>query len=147
MEKAKDEIIRNHFTKYMETALDRARRDYIKRKQKLDGMEIVSEPEQLLSMQQGETDQEGMAAPDMIHGIPWEPGAVRLFLEEMVDDRMMAALSCLTDMELLVVFAKVFRQMTFKDIAGVMGWDPIKVASSYSYARKKMKKGWMRNGV
>lgn len=147
MEKAKDEIIRNYFTKYVETALDRTRRDYIKRKQKLDGMEIVSEPEHLFSMQPGETDQEGMATPDMIHGIHWEPEAVRLYLEEMVDNRMMAALSCLTDTELLIVFAKVFRQMTFKEIADMMGWESNKVASSYSYARKKMKKGWIKNGI
>ena len=56
----------------------------------------------------------------------------------------MTAFSCLTDFEVLVVFAKVYRGFTFAEIGMVMGEKAEKIASSYSYARKKMKKGWKK---
>lgn len=147
MERTKEEIIRYCFTKYVETALDRARRDYMKKDQRRNGMEVSSETELLLSIQQEGEDKEGFLSQDMISAIPWEPETIKAYLKELVDERMLAALSYLTDTELLIVFAKVFRQMTFRNIAEVMGWDWKKVASSYSYARKKLKKGWEQNGV
>lgn len=147
MEKAKDEIIKNYFTKYVETALNRARRDYMKSERKRNGIEIVSEPNLLPFIQQRAEEQEGVLSPDMIYDVPWDSETVRLFLKESVDERMVIALSCLTDTELLIVFAKVFRQMTFMEIAEQMGLDSKKVASTYSYARKKMKKGWTKNGI
>lgn len=147
MKKTNEEIIRNCFTKYVETALNRARRDYMKKEQKRNGKEIMSEPDLLFVIQQEAVDKEDALSQDMIDDIPWRPEAVSLFLRESVDERMLVTLSCLTDTELLIVFAKVFRQMTFMEIAELMGREWEKVASSYAYARKKMKKGWEKNGV
>ena len=147
MEKAKDEIIRNYFTKYVETALNRARCDYIKKGKKRSDMEVISEPDLLFLIQLDGRDKEGALSLEMADEISWKPEAVKLYLKESVDDRMLIALSCLTDTELLIVFAKVFRQMTFMDIGDTMGLDWKKVASSYSYARKKMMKGWEKNDV
>lgn len=147
MEKTKDEIIRNCFTKYVETALNRTRRDYIKGERKKNCMEVELESNLWSFMQQKEEEQEGVLSSDMIHEVPWNPEVVRLFLQESVDERMVLTLSCLTDTELLIVFAKVFRQMTFVEIAEHMGWESKKITSCYSYARKKMKKGWMKNGI
>ena len=147
MEKTKEEIIKYCFTKYIETALDRARRDYMKKDQRRNVLEVSSEPEVLFSIQQESGNKEGFLSQDMISAVPWRAEAIKSFLKELVDERMLAVLLNLTDTELLIVYAKVFRQMTFRNIAEVMGWDWKKVASSYSYARKKLRKGWEQNGV
>ena len=42
------------------------------------------------------------------------------------------------------MFAKVYRGFTFAEIGMVMGEKAEKIASSYSYARKKTKKGWKK---
>ena len=147
MEKTKEGIIRYCFTKYVETALDRARRDYMKKDQRRNGMEVSAESELLFSIQQEDKDKEGFLSQEMISAVPWRAEAIKSFLKELVDERMLAALSYLTDTELLIVFAKVFRQMAFRNIAEVMGGDWKKVASSYSYARKKLRKGWEQNGI
>lgn len=147
MEKAKDEIIRNCFTKYIETALNRARRDYMKNEQKRNNREVVSELELQFLMKQADEYQDSVLLSDVVCNIPWNPEAVSSYLNESVGEKMVITLSCLTSTELLIVFAKVFRQMTFIDIAERLGLDWKKVASSYSYARKKMKKGWEKNGV
>lgn len=147
MKQTKEEIIKNCFTKYVETALNRARRDYMKKEQKRNGIEIMSEPDLLFVIQQGAEEKDELLSLDRVEKIPWKPEVISSFLREIVDERMLITLSCLTDTELLIVFAKVFRQMTFIDIAELMGWEWEKVASSYSYARKKMKKGWEKNGV
>lgn len=147
MRETKEEIIRFCFTKYVETALNRAKRDYMKKEKKRSGMEVISDLELLFLMQQKDGEREDTLSLDMVADIPWKPEAVRSFFVKSVDDRMLTVLSCLTDIELLIVFAKVFRQMKFIDIAEIMGLDWKKVASSYSYARKKMKKGWKKNGI
>lgn len=121
MKKTEDEIIRNCFTKYVETALNRARHDYMKKEQKRNAMEIMSEPDMLIAIHQEAGEKEEALLLDIMDNIPWNCDSVGSFLREFVGERMLTTLLCLTNTELLIVFAKVFRQMTFVDIAERLG--------------------------
>lgn len=145
MKGTKDENIKGRFTKYVETAIKRARRDYIKEVQKRNSLEELTEPELLILQHANNVEEPDACIMEQIENIPWEPEAIEMFLKEKTDIAMQKALYELTDRELLIVFAKVFRQMTFTEIGSVMGLEGKRVASAYSYARKKMKKGWEKN--
>lgn len=54
---------------------------------------------------------------------------------------------CLSDQEILVVFARIFREMSYSDIGTLIGTSGEKAASIYSYAKKKMKKRGKKNEV
>ena len=78
-------------------------------------------------------------------GLPFKAEDVRNYLREQIEDERQEALTKLTDSEILILFAKVFLQMTFVEIGDMMERDWKSVASSYSYVRKKLKKGWRKN--
>lgn len=46
----------------------------------------------------------------------------------------------LTDREILIVYLKVFKELTFVQIGKYMGESWQRIASSYTYARKKIEK-------
>lgn len=69
---------------------------------------------------------------------------IKTSMRVCLGELLWTAFSCLMDFEVLVVFAKVYRGFTFAEIGMVMGEKVEKIASSYSYARKKMKKGWKK---
>lgn len=136
-----EDIIKGSFTRYVETALKRSKRDYIKKQQKRERMEVPAEMEPLNSIEETgeELDAALLKAPEEI---PWEAGMIKNSMRVCLGEPLWTAFSCLTDFEVLVVFAKVYRRFTFAEIGMVMGEKAEKIASSYSYARKKMKKGW-----
>lgn len=140
MEGTKENIIRSRFTGYVLVALKRAKKDYIRRESKIIAHESLSdEPRFTPSL-------------DVMDSIPfsWEcageipqtPEAVRKYMEKQVGDEGKAALDTLTETEVLVVFMKVFKQMTYVEIGNHLGIDWKKAGSVYAYARKKMQKGW-----
>lgn len=47
----------------------------------------------------------------------------------------------LNDREVVIVYLKVFEKLTFAEIGEKLGEDWKKTASSYTYARKKLRKG------
>lgn len=136
-----EDIIKGSFTRYVETALKRSKRDYIKKQQKRERMEVPAEMKLLNSIEETgeELDAALLKAPEEI---PWEAGMIKTSMRVCLGEPLWTAFSCLTDFEVLVVFAKVYRRFTFAEIGMVMGEKAEKIASSYSYARKKMKKGW-----
>lgn len=146
MERTKEVSIKGCFTKYVETALIRARKDYLKKEQKRQMMEEITEPD-LWNLERSEGFEYDSYYMQSEQYISWEPENIRAYLENQVSDKMRESLSALTDDELVIVFAKVFWNLTFIEIGIIMSKDWHKVASSYSYARYKIKKGWKKNGI
>ena len=138
-----EDIIKGSFTRYVEKALKRSKRDYIKKQQRWERMEVPAEVEPLDSKEEtGEEVETALVkAPEEM---PWEAEMIKISMRVCLGEPLWTAFSCLTDFEVLVVFAKVYRGFTFAEIGMVMGEKAEKIASSYSYARKKMKKGWKK---
>ena len=147
MKGTNEDFVKGRFTKYLETAVDRARRDYLKKEEARIWKDVSEDMETSLYGK----EKAGLEMEEywlvVIEEIPWEADTIRQYLKNCLDFHMWKSLSHLTDMEMVVVFGKVFRQLTFAEIAEKMGIEPQKVASVYSYARKKVKKGWERNGT
>ena len=140
------DFVKGRFTKYLETAVDRSRRDYIKKEQMRAYKEVLKEMEFL---------EYGPKEPEMdpienclesVEDISWEPDLIRKHMKEHLGVRLWNCLTVLTDTELQVVYAKVYRQLTFAEIGNILREKPGKIADTYSYARKKIKKGWKKNG-
>lgn len=143
MKGKKEDFVRGRFTRYLETAMDRSRRDYLKREKERVWKEVPKETELLECWPR---DFEMESAKNCLEGLSWEPEVVRQCLKEWLDSRLWKCVAALTDLEIQVVFAKVFWQLTLAEIAEKMGIETQKAASVYSYARKKMKKRWEKNG-
>lgn len=142
----KKDNIRYRFTGYVLAALKRAKRDYICREIKISGHESPLEellPEPLCDI----TDSKPFLWEET-EKIPLTSDEVRQYLESQIGESGETALATLTDMEILVVFMRVFRQITYQEIGRHLGMDRKKAGSVFNYAKKKMRKGWkIRNGV
>ena len=140
-----EDIIKGSFTRYVETALKWSKRDYIKKQQRKGMMEEPVDIEQLYpeDEMEEETRTDFLRAPEEMS---WEAEEIRHSMRICLGESLWTAFSCLTDFEVVVVFAKVYRRFTFAEIGDVMGQKSGKIADCYSYARKKMKKGWKKNG-
>lgn len=142
MENTRDGAVRGSFTRYLESALKRNRRDYENKEKKRLMVEEVTEPEQLSAMTEAEPEENPLQAA---MEVPWEPETIRAYMSAWVSEDMQWNFAALTDDEIVIVFAKVFCQLMFKEIGDILKQDWRKVASSYSYARKKLKKELRKN--
>lgn len=135
---AKDENIKFLFTAYLNAALKHERKDYINRKAKEDipmdmekvGLEKQVEFEQnyeelLLKKLKEMPDVRKMPEKNMMEGYGAE-------LEK--------AVLCLKELERMVLFLKVYFELTYKEIGELIGISDQKAAAVYHYARKKMKR-------
>lgn len=146
MKGTNEDFVKGHFTKYLEKAVDRSRRDYLRKERERTRKEVSMETE-IVEYWLDETEM--VCVEDWLEAIErvsWEPEVIRHRLKEWLDIGLWKRMAVLTDLELQVVFAKVFRQLTFAEIGDIMGQRMEKIADCYSYARKKMKKGWKKNG-
>lgn len=141
MEHTRDQAVKASFTSYLESAVRRNRRDFENKEKKRQMAEEVMELEQLNVLTRTETAWEEDPLRTA-RTIPWGAEAIRVYLSTQVSEEMRKNLTVLTDDESIILFAKVFRQLTFKEIGNILKRDWRKVASSYSYARKKLMKGW-----
>jgi len=141
-----EDFVKGRFTRYLETAVDRARRDYIEKERVRIWREMAKEVE--TQEYYLETSEMGIIEDglEMMEKIPWEPDLIRQHMKECLEVRLWNCLTVLTDTELQVVYAKVYRQLTFAEIGNILEEKPGKIADTYSYARKKIKKGWEKNG-
>ena len=140
MKVKKKDNIRYRFTGYVLAALKRAKRDYICREIKISNHESPLEkllPEPLCDI----TDSKPFLWEET-EQIPLIPDEVRQYMESQIGESGETALEALTDMEILVVFMKVFRQLTYQEIGRHLGMDYKKAGSDFNYAKKKMRKGW-----
>lgn len=146
MKGTKEDLVKGRFTKYLETAVDRSRRDYIKKEQMRTLREV---PQEMEAFEYGPKEPEMEPIEtclESMEDISWEPDVIRQHMKECLDVRLWKSLAALTDTELQVVYAKVYRQLTFAEIGNILEERPEKIANTYSYARKKIKKGWEKNG-
>ena len=146
MKVKKKDNIRYRFTGYVLAALKRAKRDYICREIKISNHE--SPLENLLSELSCDLTDSKPFLWEETEQIQLTPDEVRQYLESQIGESGETAIATLTDMEILVVFMKVFRQLTYQEIGWYLGMDHKKAGSVFNYAKKKMRKGWkIWNGV
>lgn len=146
MKGTNEDFIKGRFTRYLEKAVDRSRRDYLRKEREKTWREMPTETE-ILEWRLEESEMVCVEdCLEAMEGVSWEPEVIRQRFKEWLDIRLWKCMTVLTDLELLVVFAKVFRQLTFAEIGEIMGIKSEKIADCYSYARKKMGKEWKRNG-
>ena len=145
MKGTNEDFVKGRFTKYLEKAVERSRRDYLRKEQEHTWKEVPKETK-IVEYQLEETEMACVADwMEEIERVSWEPEVIRQQLKEWLDMRLWKSMDILTDLELQVVFAKAFRQLTFVEIGNIMGQKPKKIADSYSYARKKIRKEWKKN--
>ena len=138
MKNTKDEILKYSFTKYIDVALLRAKKDYISKEMKRGAVEEVTDLDvKIRSLKVAPEPQ-----PEVLS---LNPHRIRQYLSGTVDQRMEQCLTMLTDKELQIVYLKVFFHYAFIEIGEILSIDWKKVASIYSYARKKMQKGWRKD--
>lgn len=146
MEETNEDSIKYRFTRYVLVALKRAKKDYIQREIQISGHESLSD-ELYLEPSFDITDGKPFLWEEA-ETIPVTSNTVREYMESQVDEAGKAALDMLTATEVLVVYLKIFRQMTYAEIGDRLDMDWKKAGSIYTYARKKMQKGWKnQNGV
>lgn len=141
MKNTRDEIIKYSFTKYVDVAVMRARKDYINKEKKHADMEELSELDvNLRKTEEAEHDQAGEL-------LSLDPEQITFHLSRFIGTRMYHCLECLTASEIQIVYLKVFQGCTFVEIGETLKMDWKKVASVYSYARRKMQKGWETDDI
>lgn len=134
------------FTGYVLTAVNRTRRSYIDRTAARYAKEYPVEWESGESPYLYDQKIWDQMEQEAAARLPFKAEDIRNYLREQLEDERQEALTKLTDSEILILFAKVFLQMTFVEIGDLMERDWKSVASSYSYVRKKLKKVWRKNG-
>ena len=137
--------IKNMVTGYVITAVDRTRSSYIDRTAERYAKEYPVEWESGENPYLYDHKIWDQMEQEAAARLPFKAEDVRNYLREQIEDERQEALTRLTDSEILILFAKVFLQMTFVEIGDMMERDWKSVASSYSYVRKKLKKGWRKN--
>lgn len=138
MKGTNEESVKYCFTKYVEVALGRCRKDFLKKRMYYGQWEIPMEPEML---QEAVREKRGWNWYPGIKEIPWDARLIRAYLKDEVADDKRAILAGLSDREVLVVFARVFWELSYAEIGAMLGVSGEKATSIYSYAKKKMKKG------
>ncbi len=143
-----EDITRYRFTKYVQTALERKRNAYLQKEYKRNQAEELMAPEDLLNLAPLLLEhEEKNGSQEREHQMSWDAKEIRSYLAEQAGRVWEGRLSVLTDRELLILYAKIFRGLDFEEIGAIMGIDGKQAASSYAYARKKMKKERKKNGI
>ena len=138
-----DGILKNIFIRYLETAITRTRNAYIKKMEDTKDELVVPEIlQELFTDKTGEICEIQEKLP-----VDWNPEKIRRWLKAELDKPLWNVMKRLTDFEITLIYAKVFEQKTFVEIAGILKLDWQKVASSYTYARRKIKKELENHGV
>ena len=125
MKKSKDNILRYRFTKYVEVSVRRARNHFQKK-------ECIRE----------EMDwEDGWEKERYFDRIFLVPENLRAYFGEQIDGKLWEVLSSLTDRQMVLLYARVFGGLTFKEIEALTGIDRKVAGSAYAYAIKKLRKG------
>ncbi|MGN1141433.1 MAG: hypothetical protein ACI4TF_09540 [Oliverpabstia sp.] len=143
MKQTKDDILRYRFTKYVEVSVRRARNHYWEKECYREEKEWVTDPE---LVEDPELDwvnawkEERCFDPNFL-----EAGNIRAYLGEQIDGQLWRALSSLTDRQIVLLYARLFVGLTFKEIEDLTGMDKRLAGSSYAYTLKKLRKGVEKN--
>lgn len=146
MEYSEGKTIKYQFTKYVQVALERKRKAYLHKEYKRETEELFKE-DQLNSISILMEDSLRLRSLEREYQMPWDAKQVREYLLEQTEEEWKKCLSVLTDRELLILYAKVIREFNFKEIGAIMGIDKKRIATSYAYARKKMRRERKKDGI
>lgn len=138
MDEHKENILEYAFTKYVETSVIRARNHYLKRLFSVLDWECLSENEAIHEAFSVLKQQE--INIDNLQNISWNPDDIRAYLKNILDYKFVRALKKLNDVELQIVYARVYREMSFADMEKILKMDKKQITKKYSYARKKLRK-------
>ena len=145
MKKSKDNILRYRCTKYVEVSVRRARNHFQKKECIREEMEWVMDPE--LMEEPGPDWEDGWEKERYFDRIFLVPENLRAYFGEQIDGKLWEVLSSLTDRQMVLLYARVFGGLTFKEIEALTGIDRKVAGSAYAYAIKKLRKGVEKNGI
>lgn len=141
----KDDETKYIFTKYLEVALKRARGKYIKKKLEREKREECFENAmEMASVPFFEEDLINQI--DIMSIYSGEAKDLRAFFERITDTQLGKILKGFSDTEIRILFSRIFLEMDYAEIAEIMGMQSQKVASIYSYVKKKIRRN-TKNGV
>ncbi|ANU45014.1 sigma-70 family RNA polymerase sigma factor [Enterocloster clostridioformis] len=126
------------FTKYLETAVKRCRRDYLNKKFRKDKMESPMDIEDFQTLQSGYSYREYW---DKDMEVPLDITDMMDFLTEHMGEKMWEAQKKLRDVELEILCMRVLKQYSYKEIGVRLHMSEKQAASVYNYA----KRNWVRN--
>ena len=144
---SKGKSIKYQFTKYVQVALERKRKAYLHKEYKRATEELFELEEQLNSIPILMEDSLRLRSLEREYQMPWDAKQIRAYLLEQTGGEWKKCLSVVTDRELLILYAEVFGGLNFTEIGCIMGLDKKRIAASYAYARKKMRRERKKNGI
>lgn len=143
MDETLNESLKNIFLKYLDTALNRTKDKFMIQQDKREQHETVFPdeyfPYEAYSLLQNGIEEQ--AVPTVK-----EVAQIRAWICKQTEWDMEQTFNRLTDREIMIVYLKVFKELTFVQIGKYMGESWQRIASSYTYARKKLKRG-IENGL
>lgn len=135
--------IQYQFTKYLETAVKRCRRDYLNKKFRKDKMESPIDIEDFPTFQ---SDDYYWECRDKDMEVPLDITGMMDFLTEHMGEKMWEAQKKLRDVELEILCMRVLKQYSYKEIGVRLHMSEKQAASVYNYAKKKLGKELKKNG-
>lgn len=135
-----DQELQYQFSKYLETAVKRCRKDYLIKKYKHESTEDLNA-----------SDEFQIAAinhPSLqIHEDIWGDRNLLLgFLDEHLEEPTVNVLKKLRPIELEIFCRKTFEQISYREIAVKTKMNETQAASICNYAKKKLRKEFQKNG-
>lgn len=131
-----EEKLKYIFAAYLDMALKREKKDYLNKKSKHDAwvlqeqMEIRSETEQEWKNSRVQLTMENRDEKELID-----------FAEAFEDSKVYNALLRLKKQEREILFLRIYKELSYKEIGKMFGISDQKAASIYHYACKKIRKG------
>ena len=138
MNESANDPLKNIFIKYLDTALNRTKDKFIKRMERQEQYETIL-PEEYLSYDFYRFPEEKADMQRLPVGA--DASRIRSWICGQTQWNLAHSFQRLNDREVVIVYLRVFEQLTFAEIGKRIGEDWQKTASSYTYARKKLRKG------
>lgn len=139
MTKHNTDSVQNRFTAYLVSAVMNRRINYMeKRKNMLQKETLITEQEIKRYLNFEKQYQRFLDGQQYAVLEDWEK--FRDFLLAMGSDNLMKALNKLKDKEHMLLFARVFGEMTFEELGRKLGMKPKQAEMSYYYILRKLRK-------
>lgn len=136
----KNQELQYQFSKYLETAVKRCRKDYLIKKYKRENAENLMASDEFeiatINLPLWQIPENILADSDLLLG----------FLDEQLEESTIIALKKLRPLELKIFCMKTFTQNSYREIAAKIQMSETKTASICNYAKKKLRKELQKNG-
>lgn len=138
MKKHNANSIQNRFTAYLLTAVVHQRMRYMEKKKSLLRKEALLVNQDIKKYLNLKTYQICIGEQTEYILKDWEK--FKEFMLDVEDNKLMKALNKLKDLELKLLFARVFGEMTFEEIGRKVNMKPKQVEMAYYYILRKLRK-------